>query len=263
MVYKNTRFLILGLVLFFSGSHRAMAFDHSHKLWTKILGQYLVKGSFKYGELKKAQDTGGASDLRDYLRQLEGVTLAEYSGFSKAEQMAFLINAYNALTIKLILDHHPVKTIRDIGGFFKSPWSLEYFSLLGGKIRSLDPIEHDYLRPLFKDYRIHAAVNCASKSCPELRAEAFVAERLGEQLDDQMAKWLQDQSRNRVEISSQSIYLSKIFDWYGKDFDQWGGGTAAVLTKHAGKVYKAPLDAGYRVRYLEYDWTLNENPSHD
>ena len=136
-----------------------------------------------------------------------------------------------------------------------------FFPLLGGKIHALAPIEHDFLRSQFKDYRIHATVNCASKSCTELRAEAFVPERLSEQLDDQMQRWLQDPSRNRVDISSQTIYLSKIFDWYGKDFDQWAGGVASVLTKHAPQVYKQSLGASYKIKYLEYDWTLNETPA--
>jgi hypothetical protein len=77
-------------------------------------------------------------------------------------------------------------------------------------------------------------------------------------LDEQMGKWLQDQSRNKVDTSKRTIYLSKIFDWYAKDFEQWGGGVFAVLKKHASQVYKSSIDGGYRVKYLEYDWSLNE-----
>lgn len=261
MFLRNVLPWFTGVFLMCCGGSNAMAFDHTHKGWSKVLGQYLVRGSFNYRDLKKTPDAGGSRDFQDYLRQLEAVTQKEYDTFSKVEQMAFLINAYNAFTVKLILDHYPVESIRDIGGFFKSPWSIQFFSLLEGKIRSLDPIEHDYLRPIFKDYRIHGAVNCASKSCPELRAEAFVPDRLGEQLDDQMAKWLLDHTRNRVDPSTQIIYLSKIFDWYGKDFEQWAGGVPNVLIKHGAKIYKPSLDAGYKIRYTDYDWTLNESPS--
>jgi hypothetical protein len=172
--------------------------------------------------------------------------------------MAFLINAYNALTVKLIVDHYPVKSIKDTGTIFTKPWSIKFFDLLDGTIKSLDPLEHEYLRPKFSDYRIHAAVNCASKSCPELRKEAFVSEKLDAQLDDQMAKWLTDPHRNRVDHEGKTIFLSKIFDWYGKDFESTKGGITAILFKHAPELYKDAVARGYVIKFLDYDWSLNE-----
>jgi hypothetical protein len=117
------RIFFVNLGLFFTAlaSSHSMAFDHSHKGWNKILGQYLVRGSFNYSELKKSLESHAVQDFKDYLHELERVTAPEYDSFSKSEQMSFLINAYNAFTIKLILDHYPVKSIRDIGGIFKNP----------------------------------------------------------------------------------------------------------------------------------------------
>lgn len=251
--------MVFAIVLYLAtASTQASAFDHSHKVWNEVLSRYMVSGEFKYKELKEAPK-GSNGEFRNYLDQIEAVTAKEYGTFSRSEQMAFLINAYNAMTVKLIIDHYPVKSIKDIGGLFKKPWSIEFFKLLGGAIRSIDPIEHEYLRPKFKDYRIHAAVNCASKSCPELRREAFVPERLDAQLDEQMHSWLTDTSRNKVEPAQKTIWVSQIFDWYEEDFEAWGSGVTKVLIKHAPSIYKSPAAAGYKIKYLDYDWNLNES----
>lgn len=236
----------------------AISFDHSHQKWTSVLFQYRVLGEFHYRELKVELAKSPASEFGRYLNDLKGVPPGAYEGFSRAQKMAFLINAYNALTVKLIIDHYPVKSIKDTGTLFTKPWSIKFFDLLDGAIKSLDPIEHEYLRPKFSDYRIHAAVNCASKSCPELREEAFIAEKLDAQLDDQMNRWLSDPSRNRVDHAGKTIFLSKIFDWYGKDFESDKVGITAVLVRHAPGQYKDAVARGYTIKFLGYDWGLNE-----
>ena len=248
--------MVLSLVFF---SSQAKAFDHSHQKWNDVLRQYVSGGNFKYSALKTHLGQKKAKEFTDYLQQLASVSAKDYELFSRHQQMAFLINAYNAMTIKLIVDHYPVRSIKDIGSWFKKPWSIEFFQLLGGAIKSIDPIEHDFLRPKFKDYRIHAAVNCASKSCPVLRQEAFQPDRLDEQLDEQMTRWLVDQSKNTIDPSSKIIYLSKIFDWYAKDFETWGEGLPKVLMKHAPDTYKMATAAGFNIKYLEYDWGLNDS----
>jgi hypothetical protein len=191
--------------------------------------------------------------------------MSEFQKLSKEEQMAFLINAYNAFTVQLILDHYPVASIRDIGGrvlrMLNKPWDIAFFSLLDGKIRTIDPIEHEYLRPHYKDYRIHAAVNCASASCPALLNEAFTGERLQQQLDRQMKRWLEDTSKNRVDHSNKTIYLSKIMDWYSKDFEEWGGGIRKVMVRHAPQLYEKAVKDRYQIRYLKYSWDLNDHKS--
>ena len=173
--------------------------------------------------------------------------------------MAFLINSYNAFTVKLVIDHYPVASIKKIGGMFTNPWGIEFFSLLEGRIKALDPIEHGNLRPKFKDYRIHAAVNCASVSCPPLRHEAYVGDRLDGQLEEQMRVWLADNTRNDFDGVNVTVKISKIFEWYKEDFDNWSEGVTSVLAKYAPTAAKAVLSKKPVIEYLDYDWALSDS----
>ncbi|MGE4130158.1 MAG: DUF547 domain-containing protein [Bdellovibrionales bacterium] len=223
------------------------SFDHEYKAWSALLGEYQnAEGLVAYKKLKSS------GDLAPILSTLESVSYAQYNKWSDNQKKAFLINSYNAFTVKLILDHYPVASIKKIGSWFKKPWSIKFFKLLDGKIQSLDPIEHEWLRPKYKDYRIHAAVNCASKSCPPLRHEAFVGSKLDAQLDEQMKLWLADESRNNLS-DKKKIKISKIFDWYKSDFESWGGGILKVIEKHSGQSLSEP-----KITFLEYDWSLND-----
>lgn len=191
-------------------------FDHGHVQWTQVLKKYQDKSGFIHYRQLKADMASPTHPLEAYLKDVQSVPLAEFEKWQDNQKKAFLINAYNALTVKLILDNYPVKSIKKIGGLFSKPWRIEFFSLLDGKIKALDPIEHEWLRPKYKDFRIHAAVNCASFSCPPLRNEAFTSDKLDAQLDSQMKSWLADSGRNR--ISKHKFEISKIFDWYKDDF---------------------------------------------
>jgi hypothetical protein len=155
------------------------------------------------------------------------------------------------------VDNYPVASIRDIGGFLKKPWSIEFFNLLDGKAKTLDTIEHQLLRPVYKDIRIHAAVNCASISCPQLRGEAYSGARLNEQLEAQMRLWLADANRNQFAAASGDVKISKIFDWYVQDFVAWGGGVREVLTRYGPPEAKAALSRASTIGYLDYNWQLN------
>ncbi len=166
------KIVLLGLLI----SLNAFAdFDHAHQKWDQILKQYTTrKGNqvyFKYKELKENEVI-----LFSYLKQLESISNKKFEDFSEDQKLAFLINAYNAYTIQIILKNYPIKSIKDIsGGLFSSgPWKIEFISLLGRKM-SLDNIEHDTIRKNFNEPRIHFAVNCASIGCPSLLQEAFVA----------------------------------------------------------------------------------------
>lgn len=246
---------VFALLLPFS----AFAFDQNHAAWTQVLSKYQDShGLIRYRQLKSDAAADKNHPFNTYLNAIQHVSTNEYNSWNSNQKKAFLINSYNALTVKLIVDNYPVKSIKKIGGLFTKPWNVKFFSLLDGQITSLDPIEHQWLRPKFKDYRVHAAVNCASYSCPPLRHEAFVADKLDAQLDGQMRAWLGDRTRNQLD-SGQGVYkLSKIFDWYGKDFEQWGGGPVNVINKFLKKPLSRETASQIKVEYLDYNWDLNE-----
>ncbi len=241
------------------------AFDHSHSAFDKLLQQHVVlisdgaSSQVDYAAFQRER-----AQLQGYLSGLAAVTPQEYAAFGKTEQLAFLINAYNAYTIDFILTRYPdIESIRDLGSLFNSAWKKRLFPLLGEK-RTLDEIEHEMIRKPgdFDDPRIHMAVNCASIGCPALRTEAYVAPRLDAQLDDAVERFLRDRSRNRGE--AKVLRVSKIFDWYAEDFVKHSGSVAAWLAPYATLLSDEPaiqaaVTAGtLRIRYLDYDWALND-----
>ena len=199
----------------------ARADDPASAQWTALLAKHVSWN--EEGTASGVDYAGFAEDrqrLGEYLESLSAVSMATYQGWNKAQCRAFLVNAYNAFTIELILTKYPdLESIKDLGSWFSSPWKQEFVDLLGTK-RSLDEIEHELLRGSaeYDDPRIHFAVNCASVGCPALRPEAYTAEQLEAQLEDQTRRFLADRSRNRVDVQSQTVQVSKIFDWYGDDF---------------------------------------------
>lgn len=247
---------------------RAQAFDHGHGAWTALLKKHVVL--LRGGQASQVRYAGFAGDrgaLKAYLDNLSAVPAATFDGWSKPQQMAFLINAYNAFTVELILTRHPkLESIKDLGSLFSSPWKPKWISLLGDKL-SLDDIEHARLRARgrYDDPRIHFAVNCASVGCPMLREEAFVAERLDAQLEQQAQRFLSDRTRNR--LAGDKLEVSKIFDWYGEDFrlgHKGIGSLQAFLARHAERLADAAPDherirsMKLEVGFLDYDWKLND-----
>ena len=248
----------------------AQTFDHSHAAWSALLKRHvLVLRGGQASQLRYAGMAAERAALKAYLSALAAVDAQAFAGFSRPQQMAFLINAYNAGTVELVLTQYPrLVSIKDLGGFLSSPWKKAFVPLLG-RTRTLDDIEHDMLRApgRYDDPRIHFAVNCASVGCPALREEAFVADRLDAQLDEQTARFLADRSRNRWNTAEQRLEVSKIFDWYGEDFRAGYRGIAslaAFLARHADALADATADRE-RIRaqrvsiaYLDYDWALND-----
>ena len=176
------------------------------------------------------------------------------SKWSKNEKMAFWINAYNAFTVKLILDHYPINSIKDIKKgipFVNSVWDITFIPMGKEKI-DLNYIEHSILRKEFKDPRIHAAINCASFSCPLLRNEAYYASRLDEQLNDAMRRFVNDSHRNQLDKSN--IKISKIFSWFAGDFKLNGSSVVDYLNKYA----KKRVQPNAKIDFLEYQWELND-----
>jgi Protein of unknown function, DUF547 len=265
-------FLVLAAAL--SGHANAQSFDHSHAEWTDLLKKH-VSWKTQSGANAGASAVGYAgfkqdrSALSAYTKKLASVTRADYDRWTRAQKQAFLINAYNAYTIQLIVSQYPkLKSIKDLGSVISSPWSKRLYPLLG-KPRSLDDIEHVMLRgaPDFNEPRIHFAVNCASIGCPALRPEAFVAQNLPAQLEDQTRRFLQDRSRNRFVSSEETLRISRIFDWYRGDFEKGHLGARtlpAFLARYAGSLglsvaeKQALIDGDIDIEFTEYDWSLND-----
>jgi hypothetical protein len=248
----------------------AQAFDHGHAAWTALLKKHVVVQ--RGGQASQVRYAGFAADraaLKAYLDTLSAVGEAAFAGYGKAQQMAFLINAYNAFTVELILTRWPkLSSIKDLGSFLQSPWKPKWVPLLGTQV-SLDDIEHEMLRKRgrYDDPRVHFAVNCASIGCPALREEAFDAARLDSQLDEQAQRFMSDRSRNRYNTARGRLEVSKVFDWFGEDFRLGHRGIdslQAFMARYADQLADAPADRD-RVRagradigFLDYDWKLND-----
>jgi hypothetical protein len=160
--------------------------------------------------------------------------------------------------VKWILDSGIPKSIKDTGSFLSSPWKKKFFKLFGEETY-LDHIEHDLARARFNNCRFHFAFNCASIGCPMLRNEAWLPEKLSAQLDDSAKRFLSDSSRNTYNGKSNSLEISKIFDWYGKDFEKdktCGGSVKAFVSRYITDGGK-PIPDTANIKYLDYDWKLN------
>lgn len=266
----NTMLKFLTMVAALVSSTAFAQFDQSHRAWDELLKKHVAYIS--NGNASQVSYRGFAQDraqLKQYLDSTAAVPEASYNAWSKSQQLAFLINVYNAGTIELILTKYPnVKSIREIGGVFTKPWSIKFVKLFGREL-TLDNIEHDMIRAdgVFNDPRIHVAVVCASIGCPMLRNEAFTAEKLDAQLDDGMRRFFSDRSRNRYNAESKKLEVSKIFDWYKKDFTKGHKGFAsleATLGKFADVLADDPAvrseirSGKVAITYLDYDWNLND-----
>ena len=235
-------FLIMGLT---TTASAAQGVDHS--LYAGLLKKYVKNSVVNYQGFKNNE-----ARLDQYLKVLEGVDTKE---LSRDEQFAFYINAYNAWTIKLILTGYPgVKSIKDLGSFFSSPWKKK-ICRIDGEVVSLDRIEHGILRPRFKDPRVHFAINCAARSCPPLRSDPYQGAILDQQLDEMASAFINDPSRNRLE--GNTLYVSKILDWFEEDFN---GDVVGFILKYAKGGLKKRLESNkgdIAIKYLDYDWSLN------
>ena len=247
-------FVIFSIPLFFIGTCvsspvRGAIVENGvdNSIYAELLMKYVKKGFVDYRGFKNNEQK-----LDQYLKILEKTDL---NSLTSKEQFAFYINTYNAWTIKLILTKYPdVNSIKDLGGFFSSPWKKKIVHV-DGKILTLDNIEHDILRPFFKDPRVHFAVNCASKSCPPLRSEPYQGSELDRQLDEVTTAFINDPSRNRVE--GNILWVSKIFSWYGEDFND---DIEGFFVKYAQGTLKEKVTVKrgqLKVKYLDYDWSLN------
>ena len=255
----DARLIACALALW-AGQAFAQGFDQTHGIWDGLLKKNVVViDGGKASQLRYAGMAQDRAALRDYLEKIASVEESDFERWSRPRQMAFLINAYNALMIEKILTRYPdIRSVWDFGKLFGNPFKERFFTLFN-KNSSLDDIEHELLRKKYREPRIHYAVNCASVGCPMLREEAYVGDRLERQLEEQAQRFLSDRSRNR--FAAGKLEVSKIFDWYKEDFEPraaYFAHYAKLLSDDAaGQAMiaegKAPLS------FLEYDWALNDH----
>ncbi len=267
------RFLLLTalLVPLVAGSALAQApFDHQHPAWAALLKKHVVlQDGGKASQLRYAGMRQDRAQLKAYLGALSKVSEQEFKGWSKPQQLAFLINAYNAFMVEKVLTRYPdIKSVWDFGKIFGNPFKDKFFTLFSREF-SLDMIEHDTIRAkgVYDDPRIHFAVSCASVGCPMLREEAYVAEHLDNQLEEQTRRFLADRSRNRFSAAGNVLEVSEIFKWYSVDFtsglrgirsrEQFFAGYADLLTDDPGYL-QILREQKAELRFLAYDWRLND-----
>lgn len=229
-------------------SAAATAVDHS--IYGELLGKYVKAGIVDYAGLKKEEH-----QLDAYLSLLAET---DADSLIPAEQFAFYINTYNASTLKLVLSGYPgIASIWDLGGrIFDKPFARNFIRLKGETV-SLDHIENDILRPRFKDPRVHFAINCAARSCPPLRSEPYRGDMLDRQLDEMTTSFINNPKAYRIE--GDTIHISKIFKWFSIDFKD---DPLEFIMRHSTGELRSKLaerKGKYRVRYLDYDWSLNGN----
>ncbi|MCG2777519.1 MAG: DUF547 domain-containing protein [Desulfobacterales bacterium] len=235
-------FLITALV---TTARSVQVVDNS--IYAGLIGKYVKDGVVDYEGFKSEE-----VKLDQYLKVLEKT---DTKTLSRNEQFAFYVNAYNAWTIKLILSGYPgIKSIKDLGSLFKSPWKKK-ICRIDGKIIALDDIEHNILRPRFTDPRVHFVINCAAKSCPPLRSEPYSGGELDQQLDEMTRAFINDLESNHLE--DHTLYVSSIFKWFAEDFNK---DIVGFFLKYAKGDLKEQLEANkekIEVKYLDYDWSLN------
>ena len=232
-----------------SGKTSSTSKPVTHQIWNTLLAKHVKAG----GWVDYKGFIRDSAILNQYLNLLE-LAHPNNKNWSKDEQMAYWINAYNAYTVKLIIRNYPVKSIKDIKrgiAFVNSVWDIKFIKI-EGRVYDLNNIEHGILRKDFKDARVHAAVNCASYSCPALRNEAYTADKLDVQLTDAMNRFVNDPIRNK--ITKDKVQISEIFKWFSGDFVRDAGSVQAFLNRYAAVKIEQNIPLGY----LDYQWSLNE-----
>ena len=216
----------------------------NHQVFNQLLNKHVDDSGWVDYEGFKSD----IKQLDSYLSELSKQT--NIDNWSRNEQMAYWINAYNAFTIKAILNNYPLQSITDIKHNGQSIWKHSFFTI-NGAAYSLDKIENEILRKEFNDPRIHFAINCASISCPPLRNEAFVANKLNQQLEEQSKQFINDQTRNIIQ--SNNIQVSEIFNWFKTDFT-----LNTSLIEYLNKYSKTTISKNAKISFLDYNWNLNK-----
>lgn len=250
------------------------SFDQSHSIYDSVLKKYVKNGRVDYKGFKASEE-----EFDTYLRDLGSVSERDYTNWSQEEKLAFWINAYNAFTIKAVIDNYPIKgsvfsiyprnSILQIDGV----WDKLQFQAVG-KTVTLEEIEHEILRKQFNEPRIHFAIVCASLGCPDLRSEAYSADIINEQLESAAIEFVNNPEKGvKINTADKVVKISKIFKWFGEDFIQGFGNTELFkdidikeravfnfIRNHVeSQEERAFLESNqFKISYLNYDWILNE-----
>jgi len=241
-------------LLAFACAVPAAAFD------TALYARLLERHTREVADLARVRvDYPAIAASPEWRRLVESVASEDLSSLRTREQkLAFWINAYNILAIDLVAQHYPVASIRDIGSLLRPVWRRPA-GKVGGRDVTLDEIEHQIVRPL-GDPRTHSVVICASTSCPALPREPLAADRLDAQLDAAMRRWMADPDKGlRIDRAANTVRLSKIFDWFEKDFAN-AGGVVAFVARYAPEADREWLRAHAataRLSYFDYNWAVN------
>ena len=234
-----------------AGEVKDKQFDQTHGLYETVLSEYVKNGRVDYAGLKSSP-----RDLGLYLEQISGVSREEFDKWTRDEQLAFLINLYNARTLDLIQDSYPVGSIKDIASDKGGPWEQPVVKMFGDTI-TLNALENDVIRKNYSEPRIHFALVCAAKGCPALPDKAYLGPSLDEQLEAQTRTFLADTDKNSIDTENKTVRLSPLFEWFEEDFSSKSGSVIKFINPYFGNI----AGPDYKIEYTNYDWSLNGTES--
>ena len=264
--FVSAALAVIACMVVFPSAQNTPPFDQTFRAYQDLLTQFVRDGKVDYAAL-----SAGRSVLDRTVEAMGRVSQADEMAWPRGERIAFWINAYNVFTLRSIVDHYPIRSsiltfhprnsIRQIDGV----WTAQHWAAAGRSV-TLDHIEHEIIRPTFRDPRVHFALNCASKSCPPLRSEPYVGRNIDAQLDDAARRFLA--STHGIRVSGDRLIVSSLFKWYGDDFaieDRGLKGDAAIrafVERYGPPAAVLAAQASASIRFLPYDWSLNDIDRH-
>ncbi|MGB3727836.1 MAG: DUF547 domain-containing protein [Thermodesulfobacteriota bacterium] len=243
--------VFLFIVLAISNQGHAETQGPPDQLYKNVLQTYIQDGLVDYAGLKSNPE-----DLKLYLKQTSVVTKENFDEWTKDEQLAFLINLYNAQSLALVVENYPVKSIKDIATDTGGAWKLPIVNLFGELI-TLDALENEVIRKNYPDPRVHFALVCAALGCPDLINTPYEAKALDTQLEEQTKTFLMDSDKNSIDINQKILMLSPIFDWFKEDFSAKSGSVIEFVNPY----YDNKTNKEFKIEYTNYDWSLNDQPT--
>lgn len=244
-------FILPIFLIFLAATSQFTKAQQKNQLFQNVLNASVNKGLVDYETIKSNPD-----DLNNYLAQSSETSTTTFDSWSKAEQLAFLINLYNAQTLALVAENYPVKSIKDISADSGGPWEQPIVNLFGKKI-TLNALEHEVIRKNYPEPRIHFALVCAALGCPVLINTPYEAETLDTQLEEQTKVFLSSKDNNSIDMNQKILMLSPIFDWYEEDFSATSGSVLEFVNPY----FDNQANSDFKIVYTNYDWSLNDQIS--